>query len=72
MWGTRKKENVIEDVISGMQEIYETSLKPLEQKYHFQNFHSPLLDEADFKAKPMVLLIGQYSTGKTTFIKYID
>ena len=25
--------------------------------------------EADFEAKPMVMLLGQYSTGKTTFIK---
>ena len=29
------------------------------------------LDEADFDAKPMILLVGQYSTGKTTFIKYL-
>jgi len=26
---------------------------------------------SDFDAKPMVLLLGQYSTGKTTFIKSI-
>ena len=29
------------------------------------------MDEADFDAKPMILLVGQYSTGKTTFIKYL-
>jgi hypothetical protein len=28
-----------------------------------------LLNESDFEAKPSVLLLGQYSTGKTTFIK---
>ena len=37
----------------------------------FHDFHSPPLDEADFDAKPMILLVGQYSTGKTTFIKYL-
>ena len=26
---------------------------------------------ADFEAKPSVLLLGQYSTGKTTFIKHL-
>lgn len=26
---------------------------------------------SDFDAKPMVLLLGQYSTGKTTFIKHM-
>ena len=32
---------------------------------------SPLLSEGDFEAKPSVLLLGQYSTGKSTFIKYL-
>ena len=39
--------------------------------HRFHDFHSPPLDEADFDAKPMILLVGQYSTGKTTFIKYL-
>lgn len=29
------------------------------------------MTEPDFVAKPMVLLVGQYSTGKTTFIRYL-
>ena len=40
-------------------------------KLRFHDFHSPPLDDADFSAKPMILLIGQYSTGKTTFINYL-
>jgi len=43
----------------------------MEEYYKFFDFHSPPLDEPDFDAKPMVLLIGQYSTGKTTFIRYL-
>eukprot|EP00889_Picochlorum_renovo_P007765 jgi/Picre1/34795/NNA_002261.t1 len=35
------------------------------------HFFSPMLNEGDFEAKPSVLLLGQYSTGKTTFIKYL-
>jgi translation initiation factor RLI1 len=27
--------------------------------------------ESEFDAKPMVMLLGQYSTGKTTFIKHL-
>ena len=34
-------------------------------------FHSPLLQSSDFSAKPMVLLLGQYSVGKTSFIRYL-
>ena len=29
------------------------------------------LEDADFDNKPMVLLVGQYSTGKTTFIRHL-
>jgi septin family protein len=32
-------------------------------------FH--IADDPDFDAKPMILLVGQYSTGKTTFIRYL-
>ena len=34
-------------------------------------FHSPYLRASDFEAKPMVLLLGQYSVGKTSFIRYL-
>lgn len=69
---TKKQDkNVIQDVVSGLQKLYAKNLRPLEDAYKFHEFHSPPLDDADFHAKPMVLLIGQYSTGKTTFIKYL-
>ena len=29
------------------------------------------MNDGDFDAKPMVLLIGQYSVGKTSFIRYL-
>lgn len=29
------------------------------------------MDDQDFEAKPMVLLLGQYSVGKTTFIRHL-
>lgn len=34
-------------------------------------FHSPYLRTSDFEAKPMVLLLGQYSVGKTSFIRFL-
>ena len=62
-------------------------LLPLEKEYQFHDFHSPALDDPDFDARsqtstsvgervifhsrPMVMLVGQYSTGKTTFIRYL-
>ena len=68
----RKKEpEVYDTVVEGLKKIYKSKLHPLEETYKFHDFHSPPLDDPDFDSKPMILLIGQYSTGKTTFIRYL-
>ena len=36
------------------------------------NFSFCTLQDADFTGKPSVLLVGQYSTGKTTLIRFSD
>jgi EH domain-containing protein 3 len=59
------------EVIDGLKKLYTNKLKPLEKRYDFGDFHSPLLSDADFEAKPQVLMIGQYSVGKTSFIEYL-
>ncbi len=58
-------------VVDGLKKIYKNHLRPLEEKYKFGEFSSPLLRDSDFDAKPMVLLMGQYSVGKTSFIEYL-
>lgn len=65
------KTESIENVVEGLKRIYKSKLLPLESHYQFHDFHSPQLEDPDFDAKPMILLVGQYSTGKTTFIKYL-
>ena len=65
------QEDVYSSVTQGLRDIYKNKLLPLEKEYFFHDFHSPALDDPDFDAKPMVMLVGQYSTGKTTFIRYI-
>lgn len=67
----RKEPEVFDTVADGLKAIYRTKLLPLEEHYKFHDFHSPQLDDPDFDAKPMILLIGQYSTGKTTFIRFL-
>jgi len=56
-------------VAGGLQELYREKLLPVEKEYSFHHFFSPELTDADFAARPMVLLTGQYSTGKSTFIR---
>ncbi|XP_065563033.1 EH domain-containing protein 1-like isoform X2 [Artemia franciscana] len=67
----RKHPEVFETVAEGLKSVYKQKILPLEQQYFFHEFHSPALDDPDFDAKPMILLVGQYSTGKTTFIRYL-
>ncbi|KTF85730.1 hypothetical protein cypCar_00006741 [Cyprinus carpio] len=69
--GKNKEGDMFQTVTEGLQSLYAKKLLPLEETYLFHDFHSPALEEADFQNKPMVLLVGQYSTGKTTFIRYL-
>nr|KYP52169.1 EH domain-containing protein 1 [Cajanus cajan] len=61
----------VTSIIDGLKRLYLQKLKPLEVAYRYNDFVSPILTNSDFDAKPMVLLLGQYSTGKTTFIKHM-
>eukprot|EP01105_Mastigella_eilhardi_P010128 TRINITY_DN2371_c0_g1_i1.p1 TRINITY_DN2371_c0_g1~~TRINITY_DN2371_c0_g1_i1.p1 ORF type:complete len:507 (-),score=167.34 TRINITY_DN2371_c0_g1_i1:109-1629(-) len=73
MWRKTKKQEdeLYPSVLAGLKKIYSEKIRPVEQKYMFDQFYSPLLRDSDFDAKPSVLFLGQYSTGKTTFIRYL-
>lgn len=58
-------------VSASLWELYEEKILPLEQSYQFEKFYTPSLTESDFFAKPLVLTLGGYSTGKTTFIRHL-
>ncbi|CAB1333022.1 unnamed protein product [Coregonus sp. 'balchen'] len=69
-----RNAETLEDVNTVTKELkflYNKRLLPIEKQYGFQHFHSPSFEDADFDNKPMVLVMGQYSTGKTTFIRYL-
>ena len=58
-------------IFSGLKRMYRKKILPLELASKYGHFHSPPLSPSDFEAKPMVLLLGQYSVGKTSFIRYL-
>ena len=60
-----------DSILSGVKTIYRDKVRPLEEQYMIKDFHYPLLTDDDFDAKPMILLIGSYSVGKSSFIKYL-
>ncbi|XP_004486203.1 EH domain-containing protein 1-like [Cicer arietinum] len=77
-WFTSKSKSskklppyAVTSIVDGLKRLYIERLKPLEVTYRYNDFVSPLLTNSDFDAKPMVMLLGQYSTGKTTFIKHL-
>jgi EH domain-containing protein 3 len=49
--------------------LYRKKVLPLELSSRYAQFQSAALQPSDFDAKPMVLLLGQYSVGKTSFIR---
>lgn len=55
-------------VQTAVKRLYTEKVRPLEQLFQFDGLND-LMTEAEFDAKPSVLLIGQYSVGKTTFIR---
>ncbi|EMD49223.1 EH domain containing protein, partial [Entamoeba histolytica KU27] len=75
MFGKKNQKQPVDptyvSVIDGIKKIYDEKIKKLEAEYKYDYLISPLMRQADFDAKPMVLFLGQYSTGKTTFINYL-
>ncbi|TTW73457.1 EH domain-containing protein 1 [Bagarius yarrelli] len=74
-WLKREERNrdpdLLHTVADELKRFYRNKLLPLEEMYRYHEFHSPALEDADFDNKPMVLLVGQYSTGKTSFIRHL-
>jgi hypothetical protein len=58
-------------ILDSLRELYSQKLRPLEEKGRYNQMREPALGDAWFDSKPMVLLIGQYSVGKTSFIRYL-
>lgn len=58
-------------VIDELKRLYRNKIRPMEEKYQYDFFYSPLMTDAEFDSKPQVMLVGQYSVGKTSFIRYL-
>eukprot|EP01041_Mallomonas_annulata_P007422 gene7422-15164_t len=56
-------------IFEGLKKLYKKKILPVEMSSKYSHFGSPPLGPSDFEAKPMVLILGQYSVGKTSFIR---
>eukprot|EP00931_Biecheleriopsis_adriatica_P115928 TRINITY_DN91663_c0_g1_i1.p1 TRINITY_DN91663_c0_g1~~TRINITY_DN91663_c0_g1_i1.p1 ORF type:complete len:527 (-),score=139.39 TRINITY_DN91663_c0_g1_i1:189-1769(-) len=64
-----RRSILVPDLLESLEQIYETKLRPLEQHLQFERFYdSAELCKAYFASKPFVMVLGQYSTGKSTLL----
>ena len=58
---------IFKDVSAKLKFIYKQRIFPLERNHLFHSLQNGPLEDGEFDAKPTVLLLGQYSTGKCVY-----
>jgi len=71
MFTTRPVEQTFDNVGDALNHYYREKLLPVERDGDYHQLISAELPAAYFSARPVVLTIGQYSTGKTSFIRHL-
>jgi len=69
--GSRPRSAADREVLRQLWQIYSEFVLPIERKSHYEHFGTPPVTPEEFEAKPQVLLLGQYSTGKTSMVKWL-
>lgn len=59
------------NVLRKLWQIYSEKVLPVEEKSFYSHFSAAPISREEFEAKPQVLLLGQYSTGKTSMIRWL-
>lgn len=60
-------------MVDGLRDLYMQKILPIEKSSNFSAFHPNGIEirDCEWESRPQVLLIGQYSTGKTSFIRHL-
>jgi len=58
-------------VVRRLWQVYASTVRPLEERSSFHHFHLPPITAEELEARPQVLFLGQYSTGKTSMIRWL-
>ncbi|VDN05952.1 unnamed protein product [Thelazia callipaeda] len=58
-------------VMEALKAAYDRKVVPSEKRYLYDAFDTPPLRDQEFFGKPTILLLGQYSVGKTSMISYL-
>ena len=57
--------------LKGLKKIYETSIQPLEDSYKYSSLSNRHFGDPEIFSKPLVVLMGPWSGGKSTMINYL-
>mmetsp|Transcript_105847 Transcript_105847/g.210382 ORF Transcript_105847/g.210382 Transcript_105847/m.210382 type:complete len:481 (-) Transcript_105847:69-1511(-) len=69
--GTKAQDASDRAALARLWELYEEAVLPLEQRSHYGHFYGPPITHEEHAARPQVLLLGQYSTGKTSMVRWL-
>jgi len=67
--GNQSSKPDVSTKLTELHQQYTKHLLPLERKSLFSELGDPPYSLQDVQAPPMILMMGQYSTGKTSFVK---
>ncbi|GMH81267.1 hypothetical protein TrST_g11794 [Triparma strigata] len=62
---------IAEEVMEELKSLYMNSILPVEEACSYNTFGFSPLNAGEFDSPPLVLLVGPYSAGKTTFIEHL-
>lgn len=62
---------VAENTLKDLKKIYENSIKPLETLYKYRDLSNRHFGDPEIFSKPLVLLMGPWSGGKSSIINYL-
>lgn len=67
----QQQEQQADLIVRGLANLYLSHIRPLEEQSRFETFASPSFNRQYFFTAPQVLIIGAYSSGKSSFIQYL-
>lgn len=59
-------------ILRDLKRIYDSAIKPLETEYKYRDLSNRHFGDAEIFSKPLVLLMGPWSGGKSTVLNYLS
>eukprot|EP00095_Tigriopus_kingsejongensis_P011320 maker-scaffold1444_size41037-snap-gene-0.7 protein:Tk11320 transcript:maker-scaffold1444_size41037-snap-gene-0.7-mRNA-1 annotation:"sarcalumenin isoform x2" len=69
--GSESRQDEIESTLKQLKKVYEHSIKPLETTFKYRELSNRHFGDPEIFNKPLVVLMGPWSGGKSTMINYL-